>query len=178
MRHPPRRHQYVGPAEILASLKPGDGGTPIATADHLANWLCSVPVPDLAEPFTFVVDLDGVLRLAPRRSEHVACAGGRDVLAAGEISFVPSRPDGGPGRWIVGEISNQSTGYCPDLDSWAAVAAALDRAGLAHPDGFTSNVVFRCCPDCRQRNVVRDGDFVCALCGADLPVRWNFDRQR
>jgi hypothetical protein len=32
------------------------------------------------------VALDGLLMLAPRRSEHVALAGGRDVLAAGEMT--------------------------------------------------------------------------------------------
>ncbi|MEU6730442.1 hypothetical protein ABZ917_42625 [Nonomuraea wenchangensis] len=39
--------------------------------------------------------MDGVLLLAPRRSEHVACAGGRPVLSAGEISF--AREAGRPG---------------------------------------------------------------------------------
>ncbi|GEC07984.1 hypothetical protein SSP24_56390 [Streptomyces spinoverrucosus] len=33
-------------------------------------------VEELAEPFTFVVDTEGALRWAPRRSEHVVCAGG------------------------------------------------------------------------------------------------------
>jgi hypothetical protein len=45
-------------------------------------------------------------------SEHVACAGGGFVLGAGEIAF--SR--GGNG-WAISEVSNQSTGYCPYLDS-------------------------------------------------------------
>ncbi|MET8006628.1 hypothetical protein [Nonomuraea glycinis] len=30
-------------------------------------------------------------------------------------------------RWLVLEISNQSTGHCPDVASWAAVEAALLR---------------------------------------------------
>jgi hypothetical protein len=125
-----------------------------------------------AEPFTFVVDLDGVLWLAPRRTEHVACAGGREVLAAGEISF-RSDVDG----WYVDEVSNQSTGYCPDPDSWPAVAAALERVHVRHPGGFTNPVVFRRCPECGERNIVRDGMFACALCDADLPPQWNFDSQ-
>jgi hypothetical protein len=37
--------------------------------------------------------------------------------------------------WVVSEVSNQSTGYCPDLSCWSAVASALDRAGLERPDG-------------------------------------------
>ncbi len=122
--------------------------------------------PDPDEASTYVIDLDGRLRLAPRRSEHVALAGGRDVLAAGEITIVDGR---------VTEVSNQSTGYCPDPDCWPAVARALDRLGLAHPGGFTTAIVFRSCPDCGERNIVRDGDFICALCDAELPQRWNFD---
>jgi len=43
----------------------------------------------LVEPFMFVVTVDGVLRLAARRSEHVALTDGRDVLPAGEMAFAP-----------------------------------------------------------------------------------------
>jgi hypothetical protein len=124
----------------------------------------------LAEPFTFIVDLHAKLWLAPRRSEHVACAGGRDVLAAGEIGFVV-----GEHGWIVSEVSNQSTGYCPDPDSWPAVALALDHVGLPYPSGFTHKVIFRRCPTCATRNIVRDGNFVCAVCDSILPDQWNFN---
>lgn len=165
-----RRYRYVGPAEIRAAVRPGSEGTLIGSPDDLAAWLAGRGEEERAEPFTFVIGLDGVLRLAPRRSEHVACAGGAPVLSAGEIAF--SREDG---RWAVSEVSNHSTGYCPDPESWPAVAAALDRAALPHPGGFTGPVVFRSCPRCRERNLVKDGDFVCAVCGAELPRAWNFD---
>ncbi|WP_198171111.1 TFIIB-type zinc ribbon-containing protein [Actinoplanes awajinensis] len=133
------------------------------TATVLREWLAGR---DRAEPFTFVVALDGRLRLAPRRSEHVALAGGRDVLAAGEMGF-------GAG-WRVTEVTNQSTGYCPAPDCWDAVAGALDRLGISHPGGFADTIVFRRCPACGERNIVRDGDFTCALCGGALPEQWNF----
>ena len=94
---------------------------------------------------------------------------GRDVLAAGEITF--ARTQAG---WCVAEVTNQSTGYCPDPDSWPAVAAALSQVTVRYPAEFTDPVVFRRCPDCRERNIVRDGDFICALCGSDLPAQWNF----
>lgn len=71
-------------------------------------------------------------------------------------------------------VSNQSTGYCPDPDSWSAVGAALDRAGVPHAGEFTEPVIFRRCPACGGRNLVKDDDFVCAVCGGDLPARWNF----
>lgn len=164
----PRVYRYIGPDEVLASVRPDTAGRPITTPADLASWLTAHGA-EATEPFTFVVDLLGVLRLAPRRSEHVACAAGREVLSAGEIAF--GRDGGG---WTVREVSNQSTGYCPDPDSWPAVAAALERAGVPHPGEFTDPVIFRRCPACGERNLVKDGDFICALCGADLPARWNF----
>ncbi|MEU4266193.1 hypothetical protein ACYCCF_29930 [Streptomyces argenteolus] len=128
---------------------------------------------ELAEPFTFVVDSVGTLRLAPRRSEHVACAGGESVLGAGEMSFRTQS-----GRWVVEEVSNQSTGYCPDVRSWPAVADALDRAGIARPSGFTHEVIFRRCPSCHRLNIVREEDFFCVFCDEVLPMEWNVDGVR
>lgn len=165
-----RRYPYVGPPEVLAAVRPGSQGHAIGSPDDLAAWLASRSGQEAEEPFTFVVDLTGVLRLAPQRSEHVACAGGGLVLSAGEITFVR---DGK--RWGVSQISNQSTGYCPDLTSWAALSDVLDRAGIDHPGGFTHPIVFRRCPSCHERNLVKDDDFVCALCEMELPKSWNLD---
>jgi len=125
----------------------------------------------VAEPFTYVVDVQGQLWLAPRRSEHVACARGHDVQAAGEIGFAH-----GLSGWSVAVVSNQSTGYCPDLESWPALARSLDQAGIAHPDAFTHPVVYRLCRSCGERNVVHDNLFVCALCEGEPPSQWSFDR--
>jgi hypothetical protein len=162
----------VGPPDVASGALLGDHGWPVRSPVDVDAWVATVPARDRAEPFTYVVGVDGVLRLAPRRSEHVACAGGADVLAAGEISLV-ARPSG----WAVGEVTNQSTGYCPDPSSWPAVAAALDRAGLARPDRFTSEYAFRRCPACGALNLVKDGDFSCGVCGADLPGHWNVDAE-
>ncbi len=143
-------YAYVGPPELRALVRPGTAGEPVRSASD-------VEAQD--EPFTFVVTLDGVLRIAPRRSEHVVCAGGRDVLAAGEIAF-----DGA----VVTEVSNQSTGYCPAEESWPAVAAALDSAGFQRPEGFTALFVFPHCAECGELNVVKDEHYVCVFCDADL----------
>ncbi|WP_158845314.1 hypothetical protein [Streptomyces sp. NRRL WC-3742] len=126
-----RAYRYVGPPELREAG--GAPGTPVRTAGEFAAWAGTVGVAE--EPFTFVVDLGGALRLAPRRSEHVACAGGEPVMGAGEIGFQVAA-----GGWEVAAVSNQSTGYCPDLVSWPAVAAALERIGLPHPGGFTDDV--------------------------------------
>ncbi|MFF4544857.1 NUDIX hydrolase [Streptomyces sp. NPDC001406] len=163
-----RTYGYVGPGDLLGLVRPGGEGEGIRCAADFARWVSARGAVELAEPFTFVVDPEGVLRLAPRRSEHVVCAGGGPVLSAGEMSF---RED--CGRWAVDEVSNQSTGYCPDAGSWPAVADALDRAGLVRPGGFTHEVVFRRCVSCWQVNVVREDHFVCVLCDADLPPDWN-----
>lgn len=165
-----RRYHYIGPPDVLAAVKPGSEGQPIGSPEAFAAWLKTCG-DELAEPFTFVIDLDGILRLAPRRSEHAACAGGAPVLSAGEITFVH-----GQDQWTVSAISNQSTGYCPGLDSWPAVGDALDRAGLTHPGRFTDPIVFRRCPQCHERNLVKDDHYVCAICGAELPDEWNLDR--
>ncbi|WP_405523048.1 hypothetical protein [Streptomyces canus] len=162
---PTRLFGYVGPPELRSTVRPDSEGRIIRSAADLDGWLSGRGP---AETFTFVVALDGLLRLAPRRSEHVACAGGADVLAAGEMGFARAA-----GRWAVGEVTNHSTGYCPDLDSWHAVGHALDRAGVEHPGRFTHEVVFRRCGECGERSIVREADFVCVFCGGELPVEWN-----
>ena len=165
-----RSYGYVGPADLKVLVSPGSVGQSIESLTAFSVWVGGRAAAELDEPFTFVIDMSGCLRLAPRRSEHVVCAGGERVLGAGEIGF-EQRDD----VWAVDEVSNQSTGYCPDLDSWSAVALALDKAGLDHPDSFTHEVVFRRCPGCAEVNLVRDGFFVCAFCERDLPRRWNLD---
>ncbi|GAB2929196.1 hypothetical protein [Streptomyces heilongjiangensis] len=165
-----RSHRYVGPVELEATVRPGGGGCRIGSAADFDRWIAERSAAELREPFTFVVGTDGVLRLAPRRSEHVACAGGHMVLSAGEIGFTHTAD-----RWAVDEVSNQSTGYCPDVTSWPAVAQALDDVGLGRLSGFTHEVVFRRCPDCQEHNIVRENDFVCVFCGGDLPEAWNVD---
>lgn len=162
------RYRYVGPAHVLAAVTPEDSGHRITSVDELTAWMAALAPAERREPHTFIIDMTGDLRVAPRHSEHVACAGGRPVLSAGEISFV--RQDG---RWTVPDVSNQSTGYCPESSSWPAVAAACEQVGLEHPEEFTAAFEFRRCPTCGEINIVKDDDFVCAACDAILPREWN-----
>ena len=167
-----RLYPYVGPPEIKARVAGRPAGTAISAAADLLAWVRGTgrdAGPDGLVAATFVIDAGGRLLLADRRSEHVACAGGGPVLSAGEMFFGVSE-DGVE----VGEVSNQSMGFCPEPESWPAVAAALDRVGVAHPARFTVEIVFRRCMACGERNVVKDGWFVCGVCGADLPAGWNF----
>jgi len=109
------------------------------------------------------------LLVADRRSEHVACAGGGAVLSAGEMWFGIDCD-----RVEVVEVSNQSTGFCPESESWPVVAAALDQIGVLHPGHFTTEIVFRRCRSCGERNVVKDHWYVCGVCDSELPREWNF----
>lgn len=163
-------YRYLGPAELRPLVRPGGEGRAIRSLADFKDWVSARSQEELGEPFTFVIDMDGVLRLAPRRSEHVVCAGGGQVLSAGEMSF--DRP---AYCWAAIEVSNQSTGYRPDGGSWPSVADALARAELEHPGGFTHEVVFRRCLHCKEHNIVREDDFGCVFCGGDLPPEWNVD---
>ncbi|MEU8777081.1 hypothetical protein [Streptomyces sp. NPDC048606] len=163
-----RSYRYVGPGALFGLVRPGRVGRSIRSAADLREWASVLGAAEAVEPFTYVVDAAGVLRCAPRRSEHVVCAGGAAVLAAGEMSLREEA-----GRWVVEEVSNQSTGYCPDVDSWPAVADALGAAAIEHPPGFTHAVVFRRCPACGELNIVREEYFVCVFCDGALPEVWN-----
>ncbi len=161
-------YQYVGPEAIRMTCHGLPSGMIIRNTDDLRTWLASHAMdaqPDGSLTATFVIDHAGLLRLAPRQSEHVACAGGGPVLSAGEITFV--------GQDVIA-ATNQSTGFCPEPESWLAVAAALDAVGIAHPDKFTQCIIFRRCPGCGERSIVKDDWYVCELCGSDLPPKWNF----
>jgi hypothetical protein len=162
-----RRFSYVGPEEIRVRALTGSPGVPVLSRESLVRWLAETPdVQREAGWVTYIVDLDGKLLVAPRRTEHVACASGRAVLAAGEMRFTR---DG-----AVVEVTNNSTGYCPAEECWSSVRAALVSAEIAHPTSFTFTAHFRRCPRCGERNLVKDDWYSCALCDADLPAVWNF----
>jgi hypothetical protein len=158
-------YHYVGPEDIRKRTVNSPQGLSIRSIADLLSWLRETN--QLSA--TFVIDEQETLRIADRHSEHVACAAGGPVLSAGEMFF---RVEGDSVE--VSEVSNQSTGFCPEPEYWPVVKSVLDRLGIAHPGRFTLAVVFRRCPGCGERNIVKDGWFVCGVCGADLPAEWNF----
>lgn len=168
----PKLYRYVGPVGIASRVAGHPGGTRIDSPADLVRWCVATrQVPDRGGliAVTFVIDADGQLLVADRHSEHVACAGGGPVLSAGEM-FLSVAGD----RVEVAEVSNQSAGFCPEPQSWPAVAAALDQTAVPHPGRFTTAITFRRCEACGERNVVKDGWFVCEVCGAEIPAAWNF----
>jgi hypothetical protein len=69
-------YQYVGPDDIRSRSAAQPCGSIIEAPDDLRTWLTSSR-PSGAGGFvaaTFVIDPDSRLRLADRRSEHIACA--------------------------------------------------------------------------------------------------------
>ncbi|MET9373799.1 hypothetical protein ABZX98_06555 [Streptomyces sp. NPDC002992] len=63
----PRRYGYVGPPEIRAAVAEGSSGRVMRTPEDFTAWVADQAARDLDEPFTYVVDEDGFLRLAPSR---------------------------------------------------------------------------------------------------------------
>ncbi|MEO7718875.1 MAG: hypothetical protein ABIY70_21965 [Capsulimonas sp.] len=118
---------------------------------------------------TFVIDTEGWLWIADRRSEHVACARGGRVLSAGEMTFDMQN------GVSVTDATNQSLGYCPEPESWLAVADALTRADIPGPPDFTNAYIIRLCETCKTKNIVKEGVFECEVCESALSGQWNLD---
>lgn len=164
-------YRYVGPKKIAERTPPGARGVRVESPEAVRRWLRETDQELNAARSviaTFIIDEFGWLRIADRRSEHVACAGGRPVRSAGEMTFAV-----GPSGIRVTWVTNQSTGYCPEPDSWPAVQAALVRAGLGAPEAFSQQFLFRRCPACGSINIIKDGLFECGACASPLPGEWN-----
>ncbi len=161
-------YSYVGPPHLVRENH--ERVRIIATKD-LEDWFLHHQRDEDAEGYvavTYIVDLAGELWIADRRSEHVACAHGQPVAAAGELSI------GRAGKsFQITRLSNQSTGYCPPVDTWKVMEEILDRQKIAHPSAFDPACEFRCCKACRERQIVKDGHFSCSFCGQELPQAWN-----
>ncbi len=159
-----RPYLYVGPPEIAAAADRNSARVKVTSAGDL-RYLSDDPTNMVT--VTFVVDTDGDLWIADRRSEHGACARGGPVLSAGEMTFQIDSDD-----VDAAHVTNQSTGYCPEPESWAAVATALEDAGISHGNDFDMRCEFRRCV-CGQINIVKNGVYECGVCEAELPFDWN-----
>ena len=164
-------YRYVGPKKIAERAPAAPAGVRVESPEDVCRWIRQTDQELSAAKSvtaTFIIDESGWLRIADRRSEHVACAGGRPVWSAGEMTFTVM-PSGVSVTWV----SNQSTGYCPEPDSWPVVEAALGRAGIPAPEGFSQEFMFRRCPRCGSINIIKEGVFECGVCSTPLPLAWN-----
>ena len=169
--HFSKSYSYVGTREIYSQVHPEKAGYPINTPEDVRQWTEST---DQEIHFhqiiaTFVITEQGELLINGRHSEHVVCASGNPVLSAGEITFLLQGSE-----LEVSEISNQSTGYCPQPESWTSVERVLDKIGIEHPGHFTQAFDFRKCEQCKHTNLIKDQVFECLICGSKLPEEWNF----
>jgi len=164
-------YHYVGPRYIAQRAPLAPAGTLIRSQQDVIQWARTTDQrigPDGVLIATYVVSQSGELLIADRRSEHVACAGRQPVKSAGEITFQLHDSD-----VEVVEVSNQSTGYCPEPESWSAVEAAIVGAGMKAPARFELECVFRRCPSCQSINLIKQQVFRCAICGGTLPQPYN-----
>jgi hypothetical protein len=168
-RNMPRIYQYIGPPEIAERTCTSSAGRWIASLDDVRAWLRETRQENRGGlvVVTFVIDIRVRLLIADRRSEHVACAGGGPVRSAGEMTFAVGAP------LQVASASNQSTGFCPEPESWPAVSTALSAAGFAAPAGFDPAYHFRRCSSCRNITLVKNAVFECGICGVPLPTEYN-----
>jgi hypothetical protein len=171
-----KEYKYVGPEHIRLSVINSPIGIQIKSQKDFKNWIEDTkqqPNNFGIIEATFVIDLEGYLRIADRHSEHVACSGGKNVLSAGEIFIISNN-----NKYEVVEISNQSTGFCPESESWFWVEQALEQIPLSHPGEFTLSFIFRRCTKCNQLNIVKGNLFICAVCNTELPSFWNCEMSR
>ncbi len=160
-------YTYVGPKKFLSLVDEKLIGRKITAQSDIRNWLIDTEQQKDADDqvtATFTLDLEYNLRVNDRRSEHVVCAGGVPVLSAGEITFQEDKNK----EISISQISNQSTGYCPGVESWSDVNKVLSQTDIDYPEYFTTAIIFRVCKNCGNLNIVKDDYFVCIMCDSDL----------
>lgn len=171
-----RRYAYVGPVEIRQRAERSDDCRCVMGVLDLVRWTTNYLRARCERggvTVTFIIDLSEQLWVADRRSEHVACADGGAVLAAGEMVL-----DRVGDSVEIAEVTNQSTGYCPEPGCWKVVERVLKRLGVPHPSRWTAAFEFRRCDRCGTTNLIKEEVFECAVCDAPLSKEWNDQGER
>lgn len=165
-------YHYVGNSKIKDNLSKLSHRLNVISSLSVSRWLTQTPHPknpDNSITLTFIVDTDWNLWVNYRHSEHILCADGGDVLSAGEMTV-----DLNNDHVDIVAITNQSTGYCPEPESYPAVKLALSKTDIPHPPHFTTAYDFRLCDVCGTTNLIKDDWFVCGVCDRDLSLTWNY----
>jgi len=161
---------FVGSKELEARVEEKYEGKKINQIKDIYQWIkeSNQRIENENIIATFIVNEQEELVISDRHSEHVMCAGGRNVLSAGEITFNFEKKN-----IFVSEITNQSTGYCPKTTSWEIVNITLSKIGIEHPKYFTKAYEFRYCENCQTKNLIKEEIYQCAVCNSDLDFEWN-----
>ncbi len=170
----PIEYEFVGNTDLLRLVKPELKGYCIESGADIEYWIKKndQKLDGNSEiTATFIIDLNHNLLINDRHSEHVVCAAGGNILSAGEIAFELLKNK----TYVISQITNLSTGYCPSPKSWNAVKHALEKIGIPFPDFFTTAFEFRICSQCGWINVIKDNYFVCinSECQNELPIHEN-----
>lgn len=161
---------YVGPPELLALAADGRPHR-VDSLEDLQIWVDRNRNEVDREgyvPATYVIAESGSLYLADRRSEHVVCARGGRVRAAGEIFFELTG-----GRLAIARVSNQSTGYCPPVETWEVVEKWMQSLPLEAPSFFDPACEFRRCDCCGGLQIWKEYSPDCLFCDKPLAGCWN-----
>ena len=78
-------YRYVGPDDLRALVRAGGEGWRMRSPADFGARAARLTAEELGEPFTYVVDADGILCLAPRRSEHWAGGFSRSAVGWREL---------------------------------------------------------------------------------------------
>lgn len=168
-----RIYPYIGTSEIQDTLITNSHRLHVQSSDDVIRWIMQTKQPREADGSvitTFIIDTACQLWINDRHSVHVHCAAGQSVLSAGEMTFAISND-----TVEIVAITNQSTGYCPEPESWWAVDRALRVMDIPYPPNFTTSFIFRLCEACGTKNIVKDSWFECGVCQQPLSDTWNFD---
>lgn len=85
-----KKYKYIGPENLLSLVKETNGGKVILSQQDVLDWISDTnqELDGMNQvTVTFIINIEGQLLIADRHSEHVACAGGKEVLSAGEMTF-------------------------------------------------------------------------------------------
>ncbi len=167
-----QQYHYVGPKKIYDSVSLDIPRQKVTNPQDIWSWIEKNEEDFISKnevTCTYVVDIDFSLWITSRHYEHVACARRAKVLGAGEITFALSQSE-----IIISYISNQSTGYCPGVESWSVLEWILPRLGIEYPDYYSLALIFRICPRCHQINIIKENLYECAVCDAALERAMSF----
>jgi hypothetical protein len=176
MTYPHPLYPYVGPKEIAMYGSSDIVRVHVLSTKDILSWVHATnQQPDASGAIlaTYIVNEQAEWWLTDRSYEHVACAQGTPVTAAGEVGFWLEN-----GSLDISYVSNQSTGYCPEPSSWSAWKEACLQTDIQPPDNWSVAFQFRRCPACKSIQLIKEEDWFCAICDTALPEQWNLLDER
>ncbi|AZZ91839.1 hypothetical protein EUZ85_14310 [Hahella sp. KA22] len=168
-------YSYVGPKDLLLLVDNDVERFAIYSHLDVLDWKSKTEQTlqkDKTITATYIIDTNDTLYIGDRHMEHVSCAIGDHIKAAGEITFEITTHQVS----IIG-ATNQSTGYCPEKSCWNELRKALEKTSMRTVNGFTESFEFRICTHCKTINIIKESVFYCAVCDSKLSKHWNINNR-